>query len=93
MWMDIIDKSGLSEDGGIAYVSKQFSNSHDKQSNYLHNGRKLLLTMAINFYPSAAIANKQIKNVAEGVRDLCSASVSRFMDPRDGCTSEVNWAL
>jgi len=89
--MDIIDKSGLSEDGGIAYVSKQFSNGHDEQSNYLHNGRKLLLTMAINFYPPAAIANKQIKDVAKGVRDLCSAGVSRLMDPRDGCTSEVHW--
>jgi hypothetical protein len=91
--IDIIDKSGLSEDGGVAYVSKQFSNGHDEQSNYLYNGWKLLLTMAINFYPPAAMAKEQIKDVAKGVRDLCSASVSRLMDLRDGCTLEVHWYI
>lgn len=91
--MATIDKTGLHEDGGIAYVSKQFTNGHDDQSNYLHNGRKLLLTMAINFFPPAAIAKEQIKDVAQGVRDLCSAGISRLMDSRDGCTSEVNWYI
>lgn len=91
--MHIIDSTGLSEDGGIAYASKEFSNGHDDQSNYLHNGRKLLLTMAVNFYPPAAIAKENIKDVAKGVRDLCSAGISRLMDPRDGCTSEVKWYI
>lgn len=91
--MGIIGKTGISEDGGIAYASKQFSNGHDDQSNYLHNGRKLLLTMAINFYPPAAIAKEQIKDVAKGVHDICSTGVSRLMDSRDGCTSGVNWYI
>jgi hypothetical protein len=47
--------------------------------------------MAVNFYPPAAIATEQIKDVAKGVRDLCSSGVSRLMNPRDGCTSEVIW--
>jgi hypothetical protein len=71
----------------------ELSDGHDDQSNYLHTGRKLLLTMAIKFYPPAAVANRQIKNVAKGVRDLCSAGISRLMDLRDRCTSEVNWYI
>lgn len=89
--IDIIDKTGISKDGGLAYAYRQFNNAHDEQSSYLHNGRDLLLTMAINFYPPAAIANEQIKELAKGVRDLCSSGVSRLMDSRDGCTSEVSW--
>ncbi|KAF2008259.1 hypothetical protein BU24DRAFT_456412 [Aaosphaeria arxii CBS 175.79] len=91
--MAIIDKTGLYEDGGIAYASREFANGHDDQSNYLHNGRKLLLTMAIDFYPPAAVAKEQIKDVANGVRYLCSSGISRLMDSRDGCTSEVNWYI
>jgi hypothetical protein len=86
-----IDKSGLQEDGGVAYAYKQFTNGHDDQNNFLHNGRKLLLTMAIDFFPPTAMAKGQVKDLAKGVHKLCSASLSRLMDPRDGCTSEVNW--
>jgi hypothetical protein len=89
--LKVIESTGLTQDGGIGYASKQFDNAHDKQSNFLHNKRKLLLTMAINFYPPAAIVQDQIKTVAKGVRDLCAASVSRLMDTRDGCTSQVSW--
>ncbi|KAF2274584.1 uncharacterized protein EI97DRAFT_460154 [Westerdykella ornata] len=91
--MAIIDRTGLGDDGGIAYVSKGFSNAHDEQSNYLHNRRKLLLTMAVNYYPPASVAKEAIKDIAKGVRDLCSAGVSRLMDERDGCTSKVKWYI
>ncbi|KAF1961046.1 hypothetical protein CC80DRAFT_488415 [Byssothecium circinans] len=89
--MTKIDQTGIDRDGGIAYATKQFSNGHDQQGSYLHNGRNLLLTMAINFFPPAAVAKEQIKDVAKGVRDLCAAGVSRLMDSSDGCTSEVSW--
>ncbi|KAF2794226.1 hypothetical protein K505DRAFT_374775 [Melanomma pulvis-pyrius CBS 109.77] len=49
--------------------------------------------MAIDFYPPAAITKEQIKDVAKGVRDLCSAGPSRLIDSMDGCTSKINWYI
>jgi len=49
--------------------------------------------MAINFYPSATVAKEQIKDVAKGVRDLCTAGIWRLTDSSNGCTSEVNWYI
>jgi hypothetical protein len=91
--MGIIDLTGLSEDGGVAYASKQFDNAHDDQDNNLKNGRHILFTMAIGFFPPLAIAKEEIKDVATGVRNLCSASVLRLLDSRDGCTAEVGWYI
>ncbi|KAF2675688.1 hypothetical protein K458DRAFT_206397, partial [Lentithecium fluviatile CBS 122367] len=86
-----IETYGLKEDGGVGWAWRQFSNGHDEQSNYLHNSRHLLLTMGIRFFPPAALAQEQIKDVAKGIRDLCANGVSRLMDPTVGCTSEVGW--
>jgi hypothetical protein len=47
--------------------------------------------MTLKFFPPANIANEQIKDVAKGMHDLCSAAVSRLIDKRDRCTSEVKW--
>lgn len=91
--MGIIKRTGLSEDGGIAYASKQFSNAHDEQSNYLHNGRKLLLTMFINLIPPLYATKQSLEAMAQGMEKLCSIGIERLMDRNDGCTSEVSWYI
>jgi hypothetical protein len=86
-----IEETGLNEDGGVGYAYRTLTNAHDEQSNYLHNGRHLLLTMAINMFPPAALAQKEIQEVAQGVYTLCTAGIQRIMNSGEGCTQEVEW--
>ena len=86
-----IEETGMHEDGGIAYAARTLTNAHDDQSNYLHNGRHLLLTMAVDFFPPANMLKADIQTLAQGAHTLCSISVQRLMTPGEGCTEEVNW--
>jgi hypothetical protein len=90
--MKTIEQTGIDNDGGVAWASKELSNAFDEQSNYLHHkGRQLLVTMAIDYIPPFATSRDSIQAIAKGVRELCSSAVVRLMDGRDGCTETVTW--
>jgi hypothetical protein len=87
----ILTNAGIHEDGGIALAKRLLNNGHDDQNNYLYNGRDVLMTMVVDFYPPASYTRDRIMLIAQGVNNLCSGSIQRLMTPREGCTSEVNW--
>lgn len=86
-----IEETGLHEDGGIAYAARALTNAYDNQSNYLHKGRHLLLTTAVDFFPPANMLKTEIQALASGAHTLCSVGIQRLMDPREGCAQEVKW--
>jgi hypothetical protein len=58
---------------------------------YLHNGRRLILTAVLDFYPPVTMLKNDIESLAKGVHDLCSAAVERIVNSRGGCGQEVSW--
>jgi hypothetical protein len=86
-----IDQYGIAKDGGVASTVNYLTNAHDWQSNTLKNGRNIMVTTTLNFFPPAKMAINEIKDLAGGLHTLCTAGIQRIMTPETGCTEEVSW--
>jgi len=86
-----IDQYGIAKDGGVASTVEYLTNAHDWQSNTLKNGRNIMVTMTLNFFPPAKMAMDEIKGLAGGLHTLCTAGIQRIMAVETVCAQEVSW--